>query len=359
MSWGLQPAQFSILLKSSTFVFYQRHCHLNVDNFIKAQKILIAPLNWGLGHAARCIPIIKQHMIMGNEVAIASDGEALHFLKKEFPQLRFFQLPSYRITYSVNWFTLRFLFHLIYLKKVIAQEHAAIDEIVNNFKPDLIISDNRYGVFHSQCKSIIITHQLCFVLTGWKKIFSTTAAKIVAVLINKFDECQVPVPDLNKNLIPDLVKNKYIKIDMVAIGYLSRFASTFGITKTIDKVVLITGPEHYRTQFENEMIAQLNGYDGNGILIRSSKKNMQTKLTNPNVTVVDYATTAELQQWLARTKVLISRSGYSTVMDAMQFDCDCIFIPTPNQPEQLYIAQQWKYKKNNLVANQRAGERVW
>ncbi|MBK8848040.1 MAG: hypothetical protein IPO27_16505 [Bacteroidetes bacterium] len=333
---------------------------MNVENSIATQKVLIAPLNWGLGHAARCVPIIKQHIEAGNEVIIASDGDALDFLKKEFPQLRCFQLPSYRVIYHLNWFWVRFLYHLLYLKKAIKSEHKATCEIVNTLKPDIIISDNRYGVYHPHSKSLLITHQLSFVFKGWKKIFTTPARKILAGLINKFDECRVPVPDINNNLIPELVKNEFINIDIVPVGYLSRFRYTSGAEKTIDVLVLITGPENYRTEFENEMIEQLNESDCNGILIRSSNKSMIKNLTNHRVTVVDFATTEQLQHWLAHTKTLISRSGYSTVMDALQFDCECLFIPTPNQPEQEYIAQQWANRKYRQlpIGKVKAGEKI-
>ena len=67
---------------------------------IKNKKIIVAPLNWGLGHATRCIPIINGLLENGFEPIIASDGVALELLKKEFPKLISFELPSYNIKYA-------------------------------------------------------------------------------------------------------------------------------------------------------------------------------------------------------------------------------------------------------------------
>lgn len=67
-----------------------------------SKTILIAPLNWGLGHATRCIPIIKALQENNYIPIIASDGIALEILRKEFPYLQFLELPSYQIEYSKN-----------------------------------------------------------------------------------------------------------------------------------------------------------------------------------------------------------------------------------------------------------------
>ena len=47
-------------------------------------RILLAPLEWGLGHATRCIPIINELIKQNCEVLIAVEGATEHLLKKEF-----------------------------------------------------------------------------------------------------------------------------------------------------------------------------------------------------------------------------------------------------------------------------------
>ena len=65
-----------------------------------SKRILVAPLNWGLGHATRCIPIIRALLEQGHQPLIASDGVALALLRKEFPSLPFFELSSYKVSYA-------------------------------------------------------------------------------------------------------------------------------------------------------------------------------------------------------------------------------------------------------------------
>ena len=66
---------------------------------MKKKRILVAPLNWGLGHATRSIPVINALIEEGFQPVIASDGIALSLLQKEFPELKSYELPSYNISY--------------------------------------------------------------------------------------------------------------------------------------------------------------------------------------------------------------------------------------------------------------------
>ena len=124
-------------------------------------KILIAPLNWGLGHASRCIPLIQQYIQQGHQVILAGDGDSLLLLRQHFPSLRVIPLPSLELQYTQNsqqrGFYLRALWPLMrftladhyYLRQALAIEHF-----------DLIISDNRFGFFSRQAHCVYITHQL-------------------------------------------------------------------------------------------------------------------------------------------------------------------------------------------------------
>ena len=69
---------------------------------IHHKKVLIAPLDWGLGHATRCIPLINNLIENKNEVIIAAHGAIEKLLKSQFPQLQFVQLFNYNIQYASN-----------------------------------------------------------------------------------------------------------------------------------------------------------------------------------------------------------------------------------------------------------------
>ena len=126
----------------------------------RSKNILIAPLNWGLGHASRCIPIVRQHIEEGNRVILASDGESLLLLQKEFPNLETEELPSYGINYPKGR---QLIWHLLKMSSRILQtiksENKVLEGLVEKYDLDLIISDNRLGMYHKGVLSIYITHQ--------------------------------------------------------------------------------------------------------------------------------------------------------------------------------------------------------
>ena len=134
---------------------------------------MVAPLNWGLGHAARCIPIIDGLLENEFKVVLASDGDALLLLKKEFPKLDSIELPTYNIRYSKKrkGFKWSLVKRLPILIKAISEERKTINQLVSNRKIDGIISDNRFGVHSSKVPSVYITHQLN-VLSGMTTFLS-------------------------------------------------------------------------------------------------------------------------------------------------------------------------------------------
>jgi len=66
------------------------------------KTILIAPLDWGLGHATRCIPVIRTLINMGNTVIIATSGKQKSLLQTEFPELKIIELNGYNVHYTKN-----------------------------------------------------------------------------------------------------------------------------------------------------------------------------------------------------------------------------------------------------------------
>ncbi|MFI5141300.1 MAG: hypothetical protein ACHQII_02990, partial [Bacteroidia bacterium] len=61
------------------------------------KKILLAPLDWGLGHAARCVPLIKQLQKQQNSLVIACTSEQRQFLVKEISEVEFVALFGYNM----------------------------------------------------------------------------------------------------------------------------------------------------------------------------------------------------------------------------------------------------------------------
>lgn len=304
------------------------------------KTIMVAPLHWGLGHATRCIPIIRALLDHNFNVLLASDGKALMLLKKEFPQLQAVELPSYNISYSKHsiFFKWKMLLQLPKIKKVIASEKRIVAQLVSQDKIHGIISDNRFGVRNSNIPSVFITHQLN-VLSGNTSFFSS---KIHQRIIRKFDVCWVPDTDeLIMNLSGKLGHLKKDDLAVKYIGVLSRMEKQ-EVPKTIDILILISGPEPQRTALEKMIKPIFENCQKKVLLIRGVVEEHQKWETFGSVKTVNYMTSSELEDTLNKSEMVICRSGYSTIMDLTVLDKKAFFIPTPGQYEQVYLAEHLK-----------------
>ncbi|MFH6767690.1 glycosyltransferase [Gaetbulibacter aquiaggeris] len=306
------------------------------------KRILVVPLNWGLGHATRCIPIIKALMAEQFEPIIACDGASLNLLKKEFSNLTCIELPSYNISYSKHGFLLQWqLFKSIpKLLKVIREEHKQIQSIIKTHQIEGLISDNRFGVYSINVPSVYITHQLT-VFSGY--LTSWLTSKIHQQIIKKHQECWIPDFENNPNLSGKLGHIKAGKFNLIYLGPLSRFTKTKS-KACYDVMVLLSGPEPQRSLLEQKMFSELKSFQGKAILVKGLVETIQTKAQNNHITIYNFMTSNELEAVIQNTKVIISRSGYTSIMDLAKLEKKVFFIPTPGQREQQYLAKRF----NNL-----------
>ena len=305
------------------------------------KRILVAPLNWGLGHATRCIPIINALIHNDFEPIIASDGAALKLLKKEFSNLQHIELPSYGIEYSKKrkLLKLKLLKQLPNLLKAIKAEKKAVEYIVKSNNIDGIISDNRFGVYSKNVPSVYITHQLN-VLSG-----NTTwlSSKIHQRIIKKFDECWVPDVESSLNLSGRLGHVERPIIATKYLGILSRFNS-LETEKTYELIVLLSGPEPQRGILELQLLKQIYDYKGKVLFVKGKIEATQAKEVKHNVTFLNYLTSHELNLAINKSNIVLSRSGYTTILDLAKLGKKVFFIPTPGQFEQEYLAKQLSKK---------------
>jgi uncharacterized protein (TIGR00661 family) len=303
------------------------------------KTILVAPLFWGLGHASRCIPIIKELLSHNYNVLLGSDGAALLFLRKEFPSLSFVELPSYSIVYpnNGNYFKWKMFLNLPSIQKVILSEKKIVRELVSEAKVDGIISDNRFGVRNSKVPSVFITHQLN-VLTGNTTFLSS---KIHQNIINKFDQCWVPDIDAEENLSGKLGRLKKPKGSLQYLGPVSRFQKKKLPIKN-DILALISGPEPQRTFFENKLMEAFKLSEKSIVLVQGVVEEVQKKQTIGKICVVNFMLSAELEKSINESEVVVSRSGYTTILDLTIMEKKAFFIPTPGQYEQIYLAKRLK-----------------
>lgn len=299
-------------------------------------RILVTPLNWGLGHATRCIPIINQLILQNFEPVLASDGAALELLRKEFPELEYYTLPEYNIRYSKrkHFFKLKLLVQTPKILTAIRKEKKTVANLVKTHNISGIISDNRWGVRHKKIPSVFITHQLT-VLSG---SFTLYSSKIQQHLISKFTECWIPdfknAPNLSGemgHLTKPLLKIKYI-------GPLSRFTQ-FHLPLKYKYAIILSGPEPQREILETLLLKEFKNYKSPILLIRGVlEKQVKFEIVG-NIKVYNYLLGKELEDAINSSEAVICRSGYTSVMDLAAMQKKAFFIPTPGQPEQEYLAK--------------------
>ncbi len=308
-------------------------------------RVLIAPLDWGLGHATRCIPIIFKLLQKNCEVIIAAEGVGKLLLQKEFPALEFIHLKGYRVSYSRSK-ALMPLKMLLQFPKIIYRIYAEnrwLKQIVRSYKIDAVISENRMGLYHSKVPCIYITHQLK-IKTG-NPFTEKIAQKIHYHFINKFSACWVPDIEGDMNLAGDLSHPSTLpKVPVKYIGPLSRFEKTESTFK-YDLCIILSGPEPQRTVFEKIILKGLDKISGNIFLLRGLPGNTMNEKSTNNIDIKNHLSAGELNLVIQQSKMIISRCGYSTVMDLVKLQKRAVLVPTPGQTEQEYLANYLSSKK--------------
>ncbi|MFC4816071.1 glycosyltransferase [Flavobacterium sp. GCM10023249] len=303
------------------------------------RNILVAPLNWGLGHATRCIPVINALIDNDFNPIIASDGIALELLQKEFPNLQTIELPSYKIEYAKNGanFKLKLFLNSHKMIRAILKEKSKTRQIIKEYNIDGIVSDNRLGVVSDKIPSVFITHQLN-VMTGNTTWLTT---QLHNMIIKKFDECWVPDVDTVPNLSGNLGHPEKKQPNVKYIGPLSRLHKK-NLEKKYDLMVILSGPEPQRTMLEEKLISELESYNGTILFVKGKIEDQQIIEKKNQFTYYNYMNSEQIEIAFNESDKVVCRSGYTTVMDLAKLKKKAFFIPTPGQYEQEYLAKKFK-----------------
>lgn len=310
-------------------------------------NILIAPLDWGLGHATRCIPLIRQLIQKNCHVLIAGEGKIKLLLQKEFPQLEFIPVKGYRVSYSKNsWLLpLHIAKQIPKIISTIQYENERLRVIVKEQNIHGIISDNRYGFYHESIPSVFMTHQLR-IRTPFGKIADDFLQMLNYKFIDRFTECWVPDNESSMNLAGRLSHpEKKPAVPVRYIGPVSRFEKLNEKEKHL--LVLLSGPEPQRTIFENVLIKQLQEYKSPAVFVRGLPGESGQLNLPSNISVYNHLPAEELNEKINEASFVISRCGYSTVMDLAVLKKKSILVPTPAQSEQEYLSKH--LMKNNFA----------
>ena len=322
-------------------------------------KILVAPLNWGLGHASRCVPLVQQFIDEGHEVIIAGDGVSLTLLRRHFPKLRYVYLAPLNLRYGKGrrqvWAMVKAMPHLL---SWAMKDHAILQAVLREERFDMVLSDNRFGLYPSKkskeanpnLRSVYMTHQLhIFLPCGWRWL-ERLAERLHARVCAKYKEVWIPDYEEKERSLsgelghPKLSNFKFQISNLKYIGPQSRFEPYRDVHNAnemgTETVAVLSGLEPQRTILEREIAARYAGKEERVLIVQGLLNRPNTRMKRGNITLVPYLGDEELAGVLHGARHIIARSGYSTIMDleALGVLGKTELIPTPGQSEQEYLA---------------------
>jgi uncharacterized protein (TIGR00661 family) len=313
------------------------------------QTILVAPLDWGLGHATRCMPIIQTLIDNGYTVMIAASGKQQILLKQAFPTLTFIELKGYQIQYakSKSLLPLKIILQIPKILFTIYHENRWLRKTILQYNIDAVISDNRYGLYHTKIPSVFITHQLLIKMPfSW---LEKLVQQINYKFIEKYTACWVPDFQDANNIAGDLSNPQNLpKTPIHYLGLLSRFQLQKDISIQYDFCIILSGPEPQRTILENKIFNEIKHTENAILLVRGKPDSKEILTINNKVTIKNHLPSKELNIAMQQSNFIVCRSGYTTVMELLSLQKKAILIATPGQTEQEYLAnklmqQQWCY----------------
>ena len=355
-------------------------------------KVLVAPLDWGLGHATRCVPVVREFLRAGAEVELAVVKANANFFREVFPELRQRLAPSYNIVYPKHGYNMALwlLKNSMHLNAVMRYEHHFAEEMVKRHGYDVLFSDNRFAFYSKKALSIYMTHQRRIAFPRAFAAFERIGVMWHANIMRKFDEVWVPDLEIYPGYAGSLSHSGATPGDkpMRFVGTLSRFSEmgndgnalgnapapvdlerevdlmsvsefmahsanvewdaapekrtsgnhSFEMRANYKVVAVVSGVEPARTQFEQQLRDALAQIPGRHMMILGKPSAEQKTWTEGNIEFHTHLATNDFAEAVKRADFVVSRGGYSTVMDMAELGAKCIFVPTPGQFEQIVLA---------------------
>jgi UDP:flavonoid glycosyltransferase YjiC (YdhE family) len=309
--------------------------------------VLVSPLNWGLGHSTRDIPIIEELLRQGHEVTIGTSGNALALLQRECPECNFILFKDYPVPYSDSRFFLpNFVAGIPALLWAFAVERKRLEQILAENKFDMIISDNRMCVYSPKIPSYFITHQLRYSMPGYLYPFEILTIPFNSFFHSKFKGVIVPDTDPNgngKNLSGKLCRSN-LDVTTRRVYYAGILTSTrkMAVAEDLDFLAIVSGPEPQRTKLEEIIMKQVQTLPGEKVVLLGSPQKESHRKVDGHTTVHSYVSTEEKAELMNRARFIITRSGYTTMMEMAELDKKHgLFTPTPGQTEQEYLSRYY------------------
>jgi len=323
----------------------------------KKKTVIICPLDWGLGHATRMVPVIEHFIAKNYRVIIAADNRPLAFLKLRFPNCDFEQLPGFQPEYPTHGFLMPFTMMVSYPKIIGAAKKSRknLARIIEKYQADIVVSDNRYELSLPGVYNVFVSHQLHIQTVGWQKIFQFFIDFNIKKYLNHYHELWIPDEAGEHNLSGVLSHPvPKLKPKISYIGLLSRFSSQKPDVKTMenDIVIILSGPEPQRTLLEEKLKFQALKTDLKTLIVQGKpEENQDVRIKN--VRQISHADDQTMTAMIIGAKLIVSRPGYSTLMDLAFLQKQAAFVPTPGQTEQEYLAKKLMREKQAYCQSQK------
>jgi len=310
--------------------------------------VLVCPLDWGLGHASRMIPVIQRFTESGYQIFLGGSGKSGELLKMTFPELPYIQIPSTEIRYArdPHWLLLKLICQIPGLILSAIREHQYVKSIIEKHRINILVSDNRYGLFCRKAYCIFVTHQISPVLPPLLKWAEYPLYLMLRIIIGKYNECWIPdTPHREMNLTGKLSHRFKIPENAKYVGILSRFTSMYDMPikeppEKYELAIILSGPEPHLTILLQSVLALTRKMERKTIIITGfNTKYPVNSISNTMITVVSHLDQHQFYQVIKNAGVIICRSGYSSIMDLIALQKTAILIPTPGQTEQIYLAE--------------------
>jgi UDP-N-acetylglucosamine transferase subunit ALG13 len=300
------------------------------------------------------VPIINLLIEKGLNVILGASGRPASFLRAEFPNLDFIPIKGYYIRYpSGGTMALQMMRQAPSVLKAIRLEHDKLDKLIDKYEIHAVLSDNRFGMWSDRIPSIYMTHQIMIKAPGVLAFSENLLYHLHRKYMRKFDECWIP--DFEENgLSGDLAHKRPSPIPAYFIGPQSRFTATDSPNpdKTHKYMIIISGPEPQRSIFETRVIKQLKESNERAIILSGKPELNMLKKDIGKIEVYAHMNSSDMQHAMRSSEIIISRSGYSSIMDLAAMGLSAVFIPTPGQTEQEYLAKYHKKLKHYYSVSQ-------
>ncbi len=319
---------------------------------------MITPLDWGLGHASRCVPIIRALLDRGAEVVIAAQGPSAELLRGEFPELEVLPMVAYRIRYASSRLRLYASFPAMLARILLAahREHRMLELLAKAHRIDVVISDSRFGCHTRTARCVYLTHQVCvrFPLgfTWLERLIHAGHLHAIAA----YDELWLPDIPGTHNLTGELTGKRAIPVTHRYVGPLSRFAGrppAGGTDESPDILVMLSGPEPQRTILEAMIARQLDHFPGRAIVLCGTP-GAERERRSGNHVFLAHLSGERLHALLLGAKSLVCRAGYTTIMELVSLGRPAVLIPTPGQTEQEFLARRLA-RQGRFVSREQTG----